>query len=37
MMVDGGRLSAKEKERSAEAGVERSSCGFQVNYVGVEH
>jgi hypothetical protein len=37
MTADGGRLSVEEEERSAEAGVERSLCGFRVNCVGVEH
>jgi hypothetical protein len=37
MTADGGRLSAEEEERSADAGVERSSWGFRVNGVGVEH
>jgi hypothetical protein len=34
MTANGGRLSAEEEERSVDAGVERSSCGFRV---GVEH
>ncbi len=37
MTADGRRLSAEEEECSANSGVERSSCGFRVNCVGVEH
>jgi len=37
MTVEGGRLSAEEEEHNAISGVERSSCGFRVNCVGVEH
>jgi hypothetical protein len=37
MTADGGRLSAEEEERNEEAGEERSSGGFRVNCVGVEH
>jgi hypothetical protein len=37
MTAEGRRLSAGEEVRSADSGVERSSCGFRVNCVGVEH
>ncbi len=37
MTPEGKRLSVGEEERSVDSGVERSSCGFRVNCVGVEH